>query len=55
MIKRDSLEAIASIFPARVGHGKDPDPLVASADVGNRDAELFQTGFERFDSEFLIV
>ena len=55
MIERDGLEAVASIFPARVGDGEDPDPLVASADVRNRDAELFQTTFQCFDGEILIV
>ena len=55
MIERDDLEAIAGIFPARIGDGKDPDSFVASADVGNRDTELFQAGFQGFDGEFLIV
>ena len=51
----NDLEAVAGIFPARIGDGEDPDPLVASADVGNRDTELFQAAFERFDSKILIV
>ena len=37
----DGLEAIASILPARIGDRKDPNSFVTSADVGNRDAELF--------------
>ena len=51
----NNLEAVAGIFPARIRNGKDPYALVTGADVGNRDAELFQTGFELFDSKFLLV
>ena len=37
----DDLEAVASIFPARIGDGKDPNSFVTSADIGNRDTKLF--------------
>jgi hypothetical protein len=51
----DNLEAVAIVFPTWISNGKDPDFLVAGADVRHVDAELFQTAFQCFDSEILCV
>ncbi len=51
----NGLEAVAIVFPAGIRDGKDPHSFVAGADVGNVDAELFQTAFQLFDGEILIV
>jgi hypothetical protein len=54
-IDGDDLEAIAYIFPARIGNREDPDMLVTGTEIGNSDAKLFQAAFQRFDSEILFV
>ena len=49
------LEADAAILEARKGHGEEPDFLVAGTDVGHVDAKHFQTFFQLFQGEIVLV
>lgn len=50
-----TLEADAVVLDARIRNGDEPDSLVASADVGNVDAEHFQAFFELLNGEIVLV
>ena len=49
------LEADAAILDARIGHGDEPDFLVAGADVGQVETKHFQTFFQLLQGEIILV
>ncbi len=51
---KDGLEAVTNILYAGIMDRDKPYALAANADIGNRDTELFQAGFQWFDSKILI-
>jgi hypothetical protein len=50
-----ALEANPVVLDAGIRNSDEPNFLVASADVGDVDAQGFQTSFQLFDGEVLIV
>ena len=50
-----ALEADAAILDARIGHGDEPDFLVAGADVGHVETKHFQAFFQLFQGEIVLV
>lgn len=52
---RCALEAVAIELDTGIGDPYKPDCFVAGTDIRNIDAERFQTAFERFDGEIILV
>ena len=50
-----ALEADAAILDARIGHGDEPDFLVAGADVRDVETKHFQAFFQLFQGEIILV
>ena len=53
-MKRFGLEAIGEVLHAGIRNADEPHGLVAGADVGERDTELFQAAFQAFASEVIV-
>lgn len=48
LVRRVDLEAVSVILQAGIGDADEPHSFVASANVRETNAELFQVAFQRF-------